>query len=124
MIAPTRRRRLEVVQRAGQPHKITGHPRADVLHYPAVGLTTVLVRRTHDPAIARPLAEDRWAELVDQGLVEGDLGYGDGCVRVGWWTTHTGRLREDHQAVDDQHRVITASADTAPGAGPGIEYRP
>lgn len=104
--------------------KIKGHPRADVLHYPAADLTTVLVRRTHDLAIARPLAEQRWAELVDQGLVEGALGYAERCIRVGWWTTHTGRLRDDHQAVDDQHRVITACADTAPGAGPGIEYRP
>lgn len=122
----TRRRRREVVTRAdGTQHKITGLPRADVLHYPASNLTTVLVRRTHDVAAARVLADERWAQLRADGLVDDELGVDpDRCVRVGWWTTVPGRRTHDRQAVDMQGRLVTACWDKDTGAGPGVEFRP
>ena len=117
MTAATRRTRERVVDSAGVERVQTKAPRADVLHYPGADLTTVLVRRTHDVPKARALAEARWDELLDQGLVEASLGTADRCVRVGWWTTREGRLRE-------RHRVVTPSTDTDAGAGPGVEFRP
>jgi hypothetical protein len=118
-------RRREVVHRDdGTPITVTKPPRADVLHYPAHDLTTVLVRRTHDRTVARALAEARWAELLAAKLVDQPLGAEDRSVRVGWWTTRGGHQRDPAQAVDEWGRLVTACADTATSAGPGVEFRP
>jgi transcriptional regulator with XRE-family HTH domain len=77
-------RRREVVHRDdGTPITVTKPPRADVLHYPAHDLTTVLVRRTHDRTVARALAEARWAELLAAKLVDQPLGAEDHRVSRG-----------------------------------------
>lgn len=118
------RTRERVVDAAGRERVQTKPPRADVLHYPAHDLVTVLVRRTHDVTAARLLADERWAQLLNDGLVEGYLGATERCVRVGWWTTRGGRQRSRDQAVDEHGRLITACLDTDAGAGPGVEFRP
>ena len=121
-----RRTRQGVVDSAGVEHVQAKPPRVDVLHYPAHDVTTVLVRRTHDLALARQLAEDRWAELERDGLVDQPLGLDERAVRVGWWQTLqiNPRNRLDSDAVDDQHRTIRPCLDTAPGGGAGVEHRP
>lgn len=125
MTAPVTRRRREVITKSdGSEYRIPKPPRADVLHYPAYDVTTILVRRTHDPELARAMAEDRWAELLAVHLVEGELGYEDRCVRVGWWTTVAGRQKHPTQAIDLRGRVVTPCTDLTGAAGPGIEFRP
>jgi hypothetical protein len=81
----------------------------------------VLVRRTHDPDLARGLADERWARCGD-GITGGRALI---ASRVGWWQTFesTGRIPAS-AAQDEQGRIVQRCVDTAHGAGPGIEFRP
>ena len=102
---------------------MTQPPRADVLWYPRHRWPTVLVRRTHDVAAARALAEQRWAQVRHQ--------YGDAPLsdrhRIGWWiitpraasTSAAGALDQYGRAV-----VLVTDPDTTPNAGAGVEFRP
>lgn len=111
-----RRRREVVIREDGSQLKVTKPPRADVLWYPKHTWTTILVRRTHDLALATEMAEAAWAELA----VEGQLV----THRVGWWTTYVSQRVPEAGATDKAGRVVLWCHDSASAASPGIEFRP
>jgi hypothetical protein len=91
-------------------------PRADVLWYPRYRWATVLVRRTHDLDLARELAEQRWADTLDDRPLVGS--------RIGWWTTYVGRTVPASAAEDQAGRIVQICDERARAACPGIEFRP
>lgn len=114
---PRRRRRERVVRSDGVEVVQTKPPRADVLWYPGNSWATVLVRRTHDPALAAALAEERWNEIGSDAPLT--------TSRVGWWRTYstTGDVPAG-AAVDHHGRIVQWCDDRQHSAGPGIEFRP
>ena len=114
--ARPRRRREIVTLSDGTERKIAKPPRADVLWYPRYSWPSVLVRRTHDIALATELAHARWADVADDRPLSGS--------RVGWWTTYASRTVPADAAEDHLGRVVRWCDDTAPGASPGVEFRP
>lgn len=114
-----RRTRERVIRSDGVEVVQTKPPRADILHYPTSGWTTVLVRRTHNLELARRLAEERWALLPDMPPLDPEV------HRVGWWQTYgTTRAPVKGQALDQAGRLVRPCEDSDHGAGPGIEFRP
>ena len=91
--------------------------RADVLWYPAKRWPSVLVRRTHDLDLARAIAERRWAEIGETAPFV--------AQRTGWWRTYCSTEVPPDAAEDQIGRVVLwTTDDRAPGAGPGVEFRP
>jgi len=117
----TRQARERIVMPDGREVVQTDRPRADLLRYPHLGdEVTVLVRRTHDEALARRLAEDRWREHADPRPL--------GPSRRGWWSTTPSRAstRIDRRAaVDEQGRIVEwlDPARLGHAAGAGVEFR-
>ena len=91
--------------------------RADVLWYPHHRWLSVLVRRTHDLDLARELAVQRWAEIGETAPFV--------AQRTGWWRTFSSTEVPPDAAEDQRGRVVLwTTDDRAPGAGPGVEFRP
>lgn len=117
MTSPTTRRRREIITRAdGTTMRPAKPPRADLLWYPRYRWATVLVRRTHDLDLARGLAEQRWAQTLDDRALVG--------TRVGWWITYAATTMPSNAAEDQAGRVVQICDEYARGASPGIEFRP
>lgn len=115
-VAGGRRRREIVTLSDGTQRKIAKPPRADVLWYPRYSWPSILVRRTHNLELATDMAHHRWAQIGDDRPLTG--------TRIGWWTTYAGHTVPDDAAQDQHGRVVRWCTDTAPGASPGIEFRP